>query len=165
MSDYCVVVTDGGYSRFFTLEQVDFPELESGPRLIDRGELFNPDHRTLDRDLYSSKMGRDRAPQGGPAHSLDDHRSKHDDELERRFGRMVLENALRIAKTNRSKFVVLSAPARMLGFLRQDLNIFNKHGIVVKKLGKDMTKLTSRQIHDHLAKKQILPERKSPGNY
>ena len=77
---------------------------------------------------------------------------------------MVLENALRIAKINRSKFIVLSAPARMLGFLRQDLNIFNKHGMVVKKLGKDMTKLTSRQIHDHLAKKQILPARKSPGN-
>ena len=58
---------------FFTLEPVEFPELESGPRLIDRGELFNPEKEIAERDLYTdSKMGRGRAPLGGPAHGYDD---------------------------------------------------------------------------------------------
>ena len=92
MSDYCVVVTGGACARFFTLEPVEFPELESGPRLIECGELYNPEKRIPARNLYTdSKTGRHRASRGGPAHGYDDHRSQHEDEFDRRFAHEVME--------------------------------------------------------------------------
>ena len=164
MSDYCVIVAGGAHARFFTLEPVEFPELESGPRLIDRGELFNPEKEIAGRDLYTdSKMGRGRAPLGGPAHGYDDHRLKHDKEFDRRFARKVLERASSIAQANQARYVVLVAPAYMVGLLRHELDIIQKHGMKVHILSKDMTKFPPKKIHDHLAKVEVLPARKRPG--
>ncbi|UCF55752.1 MAG: host attachment protein [Deltaproteobacteria bacterium] len=164
MSDYCVVVTGGAHARFFTLEPVEFPELESGPKLIDRGELLNPVKEIAGRDLYTDlKTGRSRAPHGGPSHGYDDHRTQHEDEFDRRFARKVVEVARRLAKENRARRIVLAAPARMLGLLRQDLDVIHRHGIEVHKVAKDMSKFSPRQIHDHLAKRQLLPACRRPG--
>jgi len=163
MSDYCVIVTGGAHTRFFTLKPVEFPELESGPRLIECGELFNPEKEIAGRDLYTdSKMGRGRAPLGGPGHGYDDHRLKHDEEFDRRFARKVLEEASGIAKANQARYVVLVAPARMLGLLRQEFDIIRKGGMKVHILAKDMTKFSTKKIHNHLAKVQLLPPLKRP---
>ena len=164
MSDYCVVVTGGAQARFFTLEPVEFPELESGPKLIDRGELFNPEKEIAGRDLYTdSKAGRGRAPHGGPSHGYDDHRSQHEYDVDRRFARKVLEKGRRLAKANQARYLILVAPAHMLGLLRQEMSIILKHGFEVHKLAKDMTKFSPKQIHDHLAKEKALPACKRPG--
>ena len=164
MSEYCVVVSGGARARFFTLEPVDFPELESGPKLIDKGELLNPVKETAGRDLYTDlKTGRSRAPRGGPSHGYDDHRTQHEDEFDRRFARRVVQKARRVAKENRARRIVMAAPARMLGLLRQDLAVIPKEGIEVHKVAKDMSKFSPRQIHDHLARKQLLPAYRRPG--
>ncbi len=164
MSEYCVVVSGGARARFFTLEPVDFPELESGPKLIDKGELLNPTKETAGRDLYTDlKTGRSRAPRGGPSHGYDDHRTQHEDEFDRRFARKVAERARLLAKETRARRIVLAAPARMLGYLRQDLAGIPREGIEVHKVAKDMSKFTPRQIHDHLAKRRLLPAYRKPG--
>lgn len=164
MRDYCVVVAGGAHARFYTLEPVEFPELESGPKLIKRGELFNPEKEAPGRDRYAdAKTGRGRAARGGPAHGYDDHRSQHDDEFDRRFARKILENAARLAQAHQARNVVLVAPAYMLGLLRQELDITSKRGIEVCKVAKDMTKFSSRQIQDYLAKERRLPACKGPG--
>jgi protein required for attachment to host cells len=163
MSDYCVVVTGGVHARFFTLEPVEFPELESGPRLVDQGEILNPEKGMLERDLYTdAKPGRGRSPQGGRAHGYDDHRSGHEDESERRFVRRILERTRQLAKESKARVIVLAAPARMLGLLRQEFDIIGKHGMEVHELAKDMTKFSPAEIHDHLAKEQLLPSRERP---
>jgi protein required for attachment to host cells len=163
MGDYCIVVASGLHARCFTLEPVELPELESGPKLVERGELFNPDKEMARRDLYTdSKTGRGRAPHGGPSHGYDDHRSQHEDELERRFARRVLEKTRRVAEANKARCVVLVAPARMLGLLRQHLVIIRKRGMEVHGLAKDMTKFSPKQIHDYLAREQLLPACKRP---
>ena len=164
MSEYCVVVSGGARARFFTLEPVDFPELESGPRLIDKGELLNPQKETAGRDLYTDlKTGRSRAPRGGPSHGYDDHRTQHEDEFDRRFARKVVEKARRLAREYRARRIVLAAPARMLGYLWQDLEVIPKDGIEVHKVAKDMSKLSPREIHDHLAKRHLIPAYRKPG--
>ena len=164
MSDYCVIVIGGAHARFFTLEPVEFPELESGPRLIECGKIFNPEKEIAERDLYTdSKMSRGRAPLGGPAHGYDDHRSKHDKEFDRRFARKVLKRASSLAQDNQARYVVLVAPANMLGLLRQELDIMRKGGIKVHILAKDMAKFPPKKIHNHLAKVQVLPPHKRPG--
>ena len=164
MSDYCVIVTGGAHARFFTLEPVEFPELESGPKLIECDKISNPEKEIAERDLYTdSKMGRGRAPLGGPAHGYDDHRSKHDEEFDRRFARKVLKRASSIAQANQARYVVLVAPANMLGLLRQELDIIRKGGMKVHILTKDMTKFSPKKIHNHLAKVKVLPPHKRPG--
>lgn len=164
MSDYCVVVTGGAHARFFTLEPVEFPELESGPRLIYCRELFNPQKESSGKDLYADpKTGRGRAARGGPAHGYDDHRSHHKNELVRRFSRKILAEACSLVKANNARCVVLVAPAHMLGMFRQELHTLNKLGVEVLNVAKDMTKFSPRRIHDFLARENILPACRRPG--
>ena len=164
MGNYCVVVASGAQARFFILEPAEFPELGIGPNLVDRGKLINPEKEIARRDLYTdSKTGRGRAPHGGPSHGYDDHRSQHEDELERRFARKVLEKTRRVAEANKARCVMLVAPARMQGLLRQHLDIIRKRGMEVHGLAKDMTKFSPKQIHDYLAREQLLPACKRPG--
>jgi protein required for attachment to host cells len=164
MSDYCVVVAGGAHARFFTLEPVEFPEMESGPRLIHCGELFNPQKESAGKDLYADpKTGRGRAARGGPAHGYDDHRSHHEDELDRRFSRKVLAEACSLIKTCNTRFLIFVASAPMLGILRQELHLLNKQGVQIKEVAKDMTKFSPRRIHNCLARENILPECRKPG--
>jgi protein required for attachment to host cells len=161
MANYCVVVTSGAHARFFTLKTSAAPVLESGPKLIERGELSNPEKEIPGRDLYAApKSGRSRAPHGGPAHGYDDHRSQHEDECDRRFASEVLKKANGVAKAEKARHVILIAPARMLGCLRQDLDIIRRQGIRIQELAKDISKLNSTEIHDYVAKEGLLPARK-----
>jgi len=162
MANYCVVVASGAHARFFTLQRSEAPLLESGPKLIQRGELSNPEKEIPRRDLYADpKSGRSRAPHGGPAHGYDDHRSQHEDECDRRFALEVLKKASGFARSEQAHHLVLIAPARMLGCLRQHLEIILKQGMKVHELAKDISKLHSAEIHDYLAKEGLLPARKN----
>jgi protein required for attachment to host cells len=162
MAHYCVVVTSGAHARFFTLKTLAAPVLESGHKLIECGELFNPEKDMPGRELYADpKSGRSRAPHGGPAHGYDDHRSQHEDECDRRFASEVLKKAKGLARAEKASHVLLIAPARMLGCLRQDLDIILKEGMKVHELAKDISKLNSAEIHDYLAREGLLPGRQS----
>ncbi len=78
MSDYLIVVVNRARARFFTLEPVEFPELESGPRLMNRAELENTEIRDVQEMYTDSKTGRGAAaPQGGSVHGYDDKRDQH----------------------------------------------------------------------------------------
>ncbi|MCG6918011.1 MAG: host attachment protein [Deltaproteobacteria bacterium] len=162
MANYCVVVTSGAHARFFTLKTLAAPVLESGPKLIERGELVNPEKEIPGRDLYADpKSGRSRAPHGGPAHGYDDHRSQHEDECDRRFALEILKRADSLARAEKAHHLVLIAPARMLGSLRQQLETVVKQGMKVYDFAKDISKLNSAEIHEYLAREGILPARKS----
>jgi len=162
MASYCVVVTSGAHARFFTLKTSVAPVLESGPKLIERGELFNREKEIPGRDLYADpKSGRSRAPHGGPAHGYDDHRSQHEDESDRRFASEILKKADCFARAEKARHLVLLAPARLLGCLRQHLETVSKQGMKVHDFAKDISKLNSAEIHDYLAKEGLLPARKS----
>lgn len=164
MSDYCAVVTDAARARLFTLEPVEFPEVQSGPRLIEREAFVNPEKDLPESELFStSKAGRNRAPQGGPSHGYDDHRSQHTDEYERRFARVVADETMKLAQAHGARQVVLAAQPRMLGFLRQELDTLTRNGIEVRELAKDLSKLSATQVHDHLAKEKLLPPCKRAG--
>ena len=58
MSDYLIVVVNRSLARFFTLEPVEFPELESGPRLTECGEMTNAEIADSQELHTDSKTGR-----------------------------------------------------------------------------------------------------------
>lgn len=163
MTDYCVVVANGSRARFFTLQESEVPEIEGGPNLVEQGtDLVNPEKELPDRELWANEPGRNRAPNGGPAHGYDDHREQHDEELVRRFARRVAEEAARKAQSCNAAHVVLVAQKRTLGFLRPALDPLLKAGVDVREVGKDLSKLTPSELHEHLARENALPRRRAP---
>ena len=166
MSEFCVVVVSGARARFFTLEPIDVPEFESGPRLVERGEIFNGEKSIPGIGKYSGpKTGSHRGSSGGPAHDYEDHRLKHELEADRRFTRQILTKTRQITKDYKVRHLVVAAPARILGSLNNDLKNLGQLGFSTHKVAKDLTKFSPEQIHKHLHEKGILPMRKRPGNY
>ncbi|RMD70735.1 MAG: host attachment protein [Gammaproteobacteria bacterium] len=163
MSEYCVVVADGAKARFLTLEPAQVPEVESSPRLVERGDLVNPEKELPDRELYSDpKAGRNRSPLGGPAHGYDDHRAHHNDEYERRFAKQVASRAVQCAQEHNTRYVVIAAQPRMLGFLRKEIDILLKNGMEVREVAKDVTWQTPTKIHEILAREEAIPPSRPP---
>lgn len=162
MNQNCVVVAGGGRARFFTLEEAQCPELESGPNLREINDLINPEAETRDKQVWSDmKSGRNRGA-GGSAHGYDDHRSQHEDEFDRRFARSVAREAARITRSGAAKNLVLVAQKRILGILRSELEPLIKSGIPIRELAKDLTKLAPIELQAHLAREQLVPERRQP---
>ena len=160
MSDYLIVVVNRALARFFTIEPVEFPELESGPRLIKREELENTEIRDVQEMYTDSKTGRGTAPQGGSVHGYDDKRDKHLDELRRRFAMKVLELIQKLARAERVRTVILAALARMRRFLYLDLDTLTRQGYRVHKISKNIINFSPQKIHEYLADDGLVPKRK-----
>lgn len=163
MQHNCVVVAGGSRARFFTLQEAEFPEIESGPNLCEVNDLINFEKAIRDSDLWSdTNSGRNRGSHNSPSHGYDDHRSQHQDEFERRFARDIAREAARLARQNSTQQVVLVAQKRILGFLRNELDTLTKSGVEIKELAKDLSKLSPLELHEHLAREHLLPQRRSP---
>lgn len=163
MGEYCVVVADGAHARFLSLEPADLPGVESGPNLVERDSLVNAEGEMSGRELWTDpKSGRNTTSSSGMTHGYDDHRDRHMDEFLRRFANKITESALRFTKEQQAKKLVLVAEKRMLGFLRHELVIPPNTDIEVKDLAKDLTKLSLNDLHSHLGKEGLLPQRKGP---
>lgn len=160
-----VVVANEARARFFRLETVASPELESSPRLVEHKDLVNPESRAMAGGVFASSGTTSwGGVQGAPGHGYDDHRLEHRDEFARRFAGKIVKEATAAAKARKGGRVILVAPARMVGFLRKETNVLVSSGIDVETVVNDMTRLRCLDIHKHLAKKGILPERKPPGS-
>jgi protein required for attachment to host cells len=162
-SEYLIVVGDGTRARFFTLEAAALPPLESSPRLMEHEDLVNAEHMQGGHDKYSStRTGINLNPRGGPSHGYDDHRAQQEQEHERRFAADITARALSLAQQHRATQLVLVAEPHMLGLLRDALKIPAKSGIDVRDLAKDLTKLTTTQLHGQLAAAGLVPARHEP---
>jgi hypothetical protein len=160
MSDYLIVVVNRAQARFFTLEPVEFPELESGPRLTTHTKLENPEILDAQEMYTDSKTGRGATPQGGGVHGYDDKRDKHLDELRRRFAVRILEHIQKLARAERVRTVILAASARMRRFLYSDLEALTREGYRVCKLSKNIINLSPQKIHEYLAEDGLVPKQK-----
>ncbi len=164
MTHNCVLVADGSRARFFKLQDVEFPELESGPNLTEINDMVNPEKEVHQRDLWSdAKSGRNRVAAGGMAHGYDDHRAQHEDEYERRFARDIAREVERLTSEASDCRLVIVAQRRILGFLRSELeSLARQSRIEIRELAKDLCKLAPRELHDFLARERLLPKRRQP---
>lgn len=161
MSNHFVVVADSSRARFFTLEPAQTPELESGPNLIERGDVKNFSSAKPQELWSDNKTGRNRGA-GASAHGYDDHRDQHSEEYDRRFARQVTEQLVEIAKNNECSRVIVAAGSHMLGHLRSNFDDINKAGLQVEDIDKDLCKLSPNDIHSRLSKEGVLPAKKPP---
>lgn len=160
MSDYLIVVVNRSNARFFVLEPVTYPELESGPRIVLRDEITNPEIET-GKDMYAdSKTGRGSAPAGGAVHGYDDKRNQHLDELRRRFAAEVVQHLPKMIRREGVQTVVLAASARMRRFLYPQLKTLSRAGLEIHKVSKNMINFGPQKIHELLAQEGLVPEQK-----
>ena len=160
MSDYLIVVANRALARFFTLEPVEYPELESGPRMTPCEEMANPE-LAASQELYTdSKTGRGAAPQGGAVHGYNDNRDQHLDEVRRRFAAAVVEHIQKMAKDKRVRTIILAASARMRQFLYPGLETAVRDEFRIIRISKNMINFTSGKIHAYLAEEGVVPHQR-----
>lgn len=158
MNQYLILVVGGAKVRFFKLEPAEFPELESSPKLVEFDTLTNPEKKASGKEIYSdTKAGRSRAPGGGPSHGYDDHRSHHEVEFDRKFSKKVIEITKKHLKKIDPATLLIVAPSRMIGIMGPELKSFQKKGLNLIRVQKDMTKFPPQEIHDNLAKEGLIP--------
>ncbi len=165
MNNYLVVAADAVRARFFHLQEVDVPNLETGPNLVEDNVLLNPEQAMADRDVFTeNKSGRNRV-RGSSPHGYDDHRDKHADENTRKFARHIAKSILARADKQSARFVVIAADKRMLGFLRSELDGATKSSKrEFREYAGDVSKLAPNALHKHLSEKKLIPPRKQrPG--
>ena len=158
MSDYLIVVVNRSVARLFTLEPVEFPELESGPRLTECDQLINAEIADS-HDLFTdSKTGRGAAPQSSAVHGYEDNRDQHLDEVRRRFAGKVIEGVLKQAKNKRVRTIILASSARMRRFLYHDMEALIRQEYRIQKLSKNMINFSPYKIHAYLAEEGLVPK-------
>lgn len=163
MRNYLVVAADGARARFFKLVPAEFPELESGPNLVELEDLVNPEMDEKGRDLWSDpKSGRGKAPGNGAAHGYDDHRDSHKEEIERRFAQETGTDIINRINQQKVDVLIVAAESRMLGMLRSAIENKLPATIRVTERAEDLSKLDARELHAHLAKEGLIPPRKPP---
>ena len=162
MSDYLIVVANRALARFFTLEPVAFPKLESGPRLKARAEIKNLDIKDAKEIFTDSKTGRGSAPQSGGVHGYDDKRDQHLDELRRRFAVNVIERIHRLRKSEGAGTVILAASARMRRFLFPEMENQARPEYRFYKVSKNMINFSPQKIHEYLADDGLIPKQQKP---
>jgi hypothetical protein len=161
MGEYLIVVVNDEKARLFTLEPVKFPELESGPRIVELEDLINPEAMVSDQERYSdSKTGRGSAPRGGPVHGYDDRREQHLGELRRRFSVIVMKEVQKLAKAQHVRTIIVAIAAPMERYVSSELEILAKQGFQVLKVSKNLINFLPQRIHAYLAAMNIVPEQK-----
>ena len=161
MADYLVVIVDRASARFLTLEPVEFPEIESGPKLVALDELTNPNYISEARDLYTdSKTGRGAAPGGGPVHGFDDKRDQHAVHSTRKFAAQVMTHTIRLARRKRTRNIILAASARMRSLLFPETQKLVSQDYRVFKLSKNMSNFSTQKIHQYLAQAGLIPSQR-----
>ena len=158
----CIIVADSARARFFTLRDPEFPDIESGPDLLELQDLVNPEAESHEKELWSDpRSGANRGGNGG-VHAYDDHRRSHLAMSSRRFARSVAETTARLARERGARDIVLVADQRTLGFLREELGAALDGEVRIRQLAKDLSRLQPRQIHAHLARERLVPKRRPP---
>ena len=160
MDHTLVAVLDGTRARFLTLEAAEFPELESGPNLIEQDSLINEVNEMQGQELWSTaKTGRHKGT-GGQSHSYDDHRQSHRAEFERKFATQISAKIAELVQSHQCEQVVIVAEPQILGLMRETLSSVLPRPLKVSELVKDVCQLKPQALHHYLASKGVLPVRK-----
>ena len=145
MKRACIAVVDATRARIYTFQSS--PERAPVDQLEEHVDLVNPARRMRPAELFSS------------ATAFDDHREHHLDEMDAQFARDIVGEIERLVRDGAYAHVIVVASPKMLGELRRADGVLHRADIVLDEVPRDLAKLTSPQLHDHLASRGIIPPR------
>jgi protein required for attachment to host cells len=153
MKRACVAVLDAAHARLFSYTRGD----DGRSTLEELADRVNPGRQA--HGMFADRQSRN-APLGAPRqNTVDDHRSDHVAELETRFARDVVGELTRIVRAEAFVRVIVVASPKMLGRVRGELEPLRRSNIEIEEISQDLTRLTSPQVHDHLAALNVIDPR------
>jgi protein required for attachment to host cells len=161
MKRACIAIVDASRARIYTYEQ----DREPTDQLHEVTDLVDPGRRLLPGTLFSdSRPGqRGRVP-GQAGHTVDDHREAHVSEMDAQFAKGIVAELDRVVREGAYGQLIIVASPPMLGLVRKATEAV--HALMrlqIDEVSRDLAKLTSAQLHDHLAQQQLIPPRGRPG--
>jgi protein required for attachment to host cells len=159
-----IIAADGSRARFITAQLIDDIAFEGSPRLVEHAAVNNPLGELPEREKFSDRESR--KPSGaGPKGALpvtDDHRDSHQIEDERRFIRLLLEEADRFIQTERPDRLLLLAEPHLLGLLRGELSRQRWGKLKVEELPQDLSWQSLPELREVLTRRRLLPQPQLP---
>ncbi len=125
-----VLVADGSRARLFQAEGA-----RGGLKELDT--WVHPESRLKEQELITDAPGQDRDRGGAGRHGFNEHQSAHDHEIES-FAREIAHNLAVALNEDRFGRLLVCAPPRFLGLLREQLPAGVKQRIH-HEIGKDLT--------------------------
>jgi protein required for attachment to host cells len=157
MAKFAVAVINGTQARFFTLDSHVLSEYESGPNLLEQDSLTNSLNEVHGQELWANtKTGRNRGS-SSQAHGYDDHRQQHELEFEKRFASNISDKMLDIIQAHEARHLILVAEPQILGLMREAMTDKSFSNLKITEVAKDICQFSTKQIHDYLAKNELLP--------
>ncbi|HWA72591.1 MAG TPA: host attachment protein [Polyangiaceae bacterium] len=122
MSRTCILVADRARARFLVPERLrQSAPFADAVRLRELQALVDPEGEMTGNEVFSNtRSGSNRAPRGA-TFEYDDHRTRHREEVERRFAAQIAEKLADFVRERGPEKVVLVVEPRMLGLLRPRL--------------------------------------------
>lgn len=143
----CIVVADASRARIFTAP------MTPDARLRELEDLVLPVMNRPQHERYEGSRSASHASGPNHGHALDDHRDRHDLEVERKFA----TDVARLAFEHTGAGLVLVAPPKMLGVLRPIIEeMARAKGTKVESLARELTKLPPEEIAAHLRSEGML---------
>lgn len=157
MVKFAVAVMNGTQARFFTLDSAATSKYESSPNLVEQQSLSDVTQELHGQELWANtKTGRNRGS-NGQAHAYDDHRQNHKIEFEKRFAHRISDAMLNIIRSYDTRQLILVAEPKILGIMRASMTDNSFKTLNIHEVTKDICHFKVNQIHDYLAKKELLP--------
>jgi protein required for attachment to host cells len=150
-----IIVADATRARFITFEHTEHPDLDGKDRCVEHGDLVNPESRVAPREQFSDRPSRKPGPHGG-YHLSDDHRQAHQDEVERRFSKRILDAAQPFVEQHGLRRLLLIAAPRLLGALRAELEGRRLSDVQIVEMSEDHSRQSLSQIAELVVKRQLL---------
>ncbi|MBL9017658.1 MAG: host attachment protein [Myxococcales bacterium] len=155
MQRTCIAVVDAAHARLFLFDRsAEATGLHE--ELVETTDLVNPARRlTQGEQLTESRPGSGRVGTRGFAY--DDHRGARTDELDRAFAKSIAQELQRLTVSPQVQRLILCASPRMLGELRQAARTFERGGLEVAEVARDLVKLTPPELRERLGEYGLLP--------
>lgn len=158
-----IVVADAARVRLYTFEPGAGPTSDDAPELVERADLVNPERRLRPSQIFTdSRPGTGYAPTG-VSFGLDDHRDQRQHDVDERFAGEIYRQLDTLLDERPARRVVIVASPHMLGHLRQWTPGLTRREIELHEVPLDLTRETTPQLHDHLAKLGLVPARRRLG--
>ena len=120
-----------------------------------RARLYTFDHGDTPRDQQLREV----RALSNAGHASVDHRDANTEEHDNAFAKQVIDELDRVSRDGGYGHVILVASPHMLGELRKCGGMLRRNGLVVDEVQRDLAWLTSPQVHDQLARMNLIPAR------
>jgi protein required for attachment to host cells len=152
-----IAIVDAAKARLYTFEQADSPPDQ---QLREVRDLSNPGRRMRDSERFSEgRPSLNANLTANTGHATDDHRDANTEEHDSAFAKQVIDELDRVVRDGGFGHVILVASPHMLGELRKCDGMLRRNGLTIDEVQRDLAWLTSPQVHDQLARMNLIPPR------